>query len=165
MPLRLDRDGLGAGAIGIAFTASMALFVLTSGQVARLGDRVPLLAASGAAAVALGVVVLIPVLAGSALAVIVFLVVRAPLWSVVSTISNPLSAHGAVLAGVGTGFGLALMNLCWAAGNLGGPLAGGALAGVVGDRLVFGLLGLTGVVIGVAVLRTHLRPLHDPVPE
>jgi predicted MFS family arabinose efflux permease len=165
VPLRLDGNGLGAGSIGIAFTASMALFVLTSGQIARLGDRVPLLAASGAAAIGLGAVVLIPVLAGSALAVIVFLVVRAPLWSVVSTISNPLSAHGAALAGVGTGFGLALMNLCWAAGNLGGPLAGGALAGVVGDRPVFALLGLTGVAIGVAVLRMHVRPLHDPVPE
>src|SRR5439155_26449282 len=32
VPLRLHRDGLGAGAIGIAFTASMALFVLTSGK-------------------------------------------------------------------------------------------------------------------------------------
>jgi MFS family permease len=165
VPLRLHRDGLGAGAIGIAFTASMALFVLTSGQVARLGNRVPLLAASGAATLALGVVLLIPVLAGSALLMIVFLVVRAPLWSVVSTISNPLCAHGAALAGVGTGFGLALMNLCWAAGNLGGPLAGGALAGAVGDRPVFALLGLTGAVIGVAVLRVHVRPLHDPVPE
>jgi DHA1 family solute carrier family 18 vesicular amine transporter 1/2 len=164
VPLRLDEDGLGAGAIGIAFTASMALFVLTSGQVARLGDRVPLLDASGVATLALAVVLLIPVLAGSALPVIVFLVIRAPLWAVVSTISNPLSAHGAALAGVGTGFGLGLMNLCWAAGNLGGPLAGGALAGVVGDRPVFALLALTGAVIGIAVLRMHLRPLHDPVP-
>jgi MFS family permease len=165
VPLRLHREGLGAGAIGIAFTASTALFVLTSGQVARLGDRVPLLAASGAATLALGVVLLIPVLAGSALLMIAFLVVRAPLWSVVSTISNPLCAQGAALAGVGTGFGLALMNLCWAAGNLGGPLAGGALAGAVGDRPVFALLGLVGVVIGVAVLRLQLRPLNDPVPE
>jgi MFS family permease len=164
VPLRLDGDGLGAGAIGIAFTASMALFVLTSGQIARLGDRVPLLVASGAATLALAVVLLIPVLAGSALPVIVFLVIRAPLWAVVSTISNPLSAHGAALAGVGTGFGLGLMNLCWAAGNLGGPLAGGALAGIVGDRPVFALLALTGAVIGIAVLRMHLRPLHDSVP-
>jgi predicted MFS family arabinose efflux permease len=160
VPLRLDGYGLGAGAIGIAFTASMALFVLTSGQIARLGNRVPLLAASGAAAVALGAVMLIPVLAQSAWPVILFLVVRAPVWSVVSTISNPLSAHGAALAGVGTGFGLALMNLCWAAGNLGGPLGGGALAGVAGDRPVFALLGLTGVAVGVGVLRLHLRPLH-----
>ena len=165
VPLRLHRYGLGAGSIGIAFTAATALFVLTSGPVARLGDRVPLLAASGAATLALGLVLLIPVLAGSALMMIVFLVVRAPLWSVVSTISNPLCAHGAALAGVGTGFGLAVMNLCWAAGNLGGPLAGGALAGAVGDRPVFALLGLAGAAIGVAVLRMHLRPLHDPVPE
>jgi MFS family permease len=56
------------------------------------------------------------------------------------------------------------MNQCWAAGNLGGPLAGGALAGVVGDRPVFALLALTGVVIGIAVLRMHLRPMHDSVP-
>ena len=121
VPLRLDGDGLGAGAIGIAFTASMALFVLTSVHVARLGDRVPLLAASGVATLFLGVTLLIPVFASSALPVIAFLVIRAPLWAVVSTISNPLSAHGAALAGVGTGLGLALMNLCWAAGNLGGP--------------------------------------------
>jgi hypothetical protein len=65
---------------------------------------------------------------------------------------------------VGTGFGLALMNLCWAAGNLGGPLAGGALAGIVGDRPVFALLALTGVAIGIAVLRMHLRPVPDSVP-
>jgi DHA1 family multidrug resistance protein-like MFS transporter len=165
VPLRLHRDGLGAGAIGIAFTASMALFVLTSGKVARLGDRVPLLAASGAATLALGLVLLIPALAGSAVLVIVFLVVRAPLWSVVSTISNPLCARGAALAGVGTGFGLALMNLCWAAGNLGGPLAGGALAGAVGDRPVFALLGLTGAAIGLAVLRANVPRPHGPVPE
>ena len=164
VPLRLDEDGLGAGAIGIAFTASMALFVLTSGQIARLGDRVPLLAASGAATLALAVVLLIPVLAVSALPVIVFLVIRAPLWAVVSTISNPLSAHGAALAGVGTGFGLALMNLCWAAGNLGGPLTGGAIAGVVGDRPVFALLALTGVVIGIAVLRMHLAHCTTLIP-
>ncbi len=165
VPLRLDEDGLGAGAIGIAFTASMALFVLTSGQIARLGDRVPLLAASGAATLALAVVLLIPVLAVSALPVIVFLLIRAPPWAVVSTISNPLSAYGAALAGVGTGFGLALMNLCWAAGNLGGPLTGGAIAGVVGDRPVFALLALTGVVIGIAVMRVAPSPTVRLVPR
>ena len=109
-------------------------------------------------------VLLIPVVASSALPVIVFLVIRARLWAVVSTISNPLSAYAAALAGVGTGFGLGLMNLCWAAGNLGGPLTGGALAGVVGDRPVFALLALTGIVIGIAVLRMHLRPCTTLYP-
>jgi MFS family permease len=166
VPLGLDRAGLGAGAIGIAFTASTALFVLTSIPVARLGDRVPLLAASGAATLALGVALLLPVVAGSALLLILFLVLRAPLWSVVSTISNPLCAYGAELAGVGTGFGLAVMNLCWGAGNLGGPLAAGALAGAVGDRTVYALLALTGAAIGIAVLRARPRlPLlvADPI--
>jgi MFS family permease len=165
VPLRLHHDGLGAGSIGIAFTASTALFVLTSIKVARLGNRVPLLAASGAAALALGAAVLLPVLAGSALLLILFLVLRAPLWSVVSTISNPLCAYGAELAGVGTGFGLALMNLCWAAGNLSGPLAGGALAGAVGDRPVFALLALAGAATGVAVLRVRALPPRTPVSE
>jgi MFS family permease len=165
VPLRLHRDGLGAGAIGIAFTASTALFVLTSIQVARLGNRVPLLAASGAATLALGAALLLPVFAGSALLLIVFLVLRAPVWSIVSTISNPLCAYGAELAGVGTGFGLAVMNLCWAAGNLGGPLAGGALAGAVGDRPVFALLAFAGAVIGVAVLRVRALPLRAPVSD
>jgi MFS family permease len=164
VPLRLHHDGLGAGSIGLAFTVTTALFVLTSVQIARLGNRVPLLAASGAAALALGAALLLPVLAGSALLLIVFLFLRAPLWSVISTISNPLCAHGAELAGVGTGFGLALMNLCWAAGNLIGPLAGGALAGAVGDRPVFALLALTGAAIGIAVLRVRV-PLHGQVAE
>ncbi len=165
VPLRLHHDGLGAGSIGIAFTASTALFVLTSIKVARLGNRVPLLAASGAAALALGAALLLPVLAGSALLLILFLVLRAPLWSVVSTISNPLCAYGAELAGVGTGFGLAVMNLCWAAGNLSGPLAGGALAGAVGDRPVFALLALAGAATGVAVLRVRALPPRTPVSE
>lgn len=165
VPLRLDDEGVSVGSIGIAFTATTALFVLTSIHIARLGDRVPLLAASGAAALALGAVLLLPVVAGSALLLIVFLVLRAPLWSVVSTISNPLCAHGAELACVGTGFGLAVMNLSWAAGNLGGPLAGGALAGAAGDRPVFALLALAGAAIGVAVLRVRALPLRTPVSE
>jgi MFS family permease len=164
VPLRLHHDGLGAGAIGIAFTCSTALFVLTSIQVARLGNRVPLLVASGIASLVLGAVLLLPVLAGSAVLLIVFLVLRAPVWSVVSTISNPLCAYGAELAGVGTGFALAVMNLCWAAGNLGGPLAGGALADSVGDRPVFALLALGGAVIGIAVLRARGGlPLRPPL--
>ena len=39
-----------------------------------------------------------------------------------------------------------------------GPLTGGAIAGVVGDRPVFALLALTGVVIGIAVLRVAPSP-------
>ena len=163
VPLRLDDLGVSAGSIGIAFTATTALFVLTSIQIQRLGNRVPLLAASGVATLALGAVLLLPVVAGSALLMIVFLVLRAPPWSVVSTISNPLCARGAELAFVGTGFGLAVMNLCWAAGNLGGPLAGGALAGVTGDRPVFLLLALAGAAIGVAVLRVRSLPLVSEV--
>jgi MFS family permease len=155
VPLRLHREGLSAGAIGLAFTAATALFVLTSVQISRFGNRVPLLVASGVAAVALGAVLLLPVFAASAVLLIVFLVLRAPLWSVVSTISNPLSAQGSELAGVGTGFGLAVMNLCWACGNLGGPLAGGALAGAVGDRPVFALLALAGAGTGLGVLRAR----------
>jgi MFS family permease len=163
VPLRLDDLGVSAGSIGIAFTATTALFVLTSIQIQRLGNRVPLLAASGVAALGLGATLLLPVVAGSALLLIVFLVLRAPLWSVVSTISNPLCAHGAELACVGTGFGLAVMNLCWAAGNLGGPVAGGALAGAAGDRPVFALLALAGAAIGVAVVRVRTLPLVSEV--
>lgn len=160
VPLRLHDEGLGAAAIGIVFTASTVLFVLTSIRVAHLGSRVPLLVAPGLAALALGAVLLLPVVAASAAVLIVFLVLRAPLWSVVSTISNPLCAHGAELAGVGTGFGLAVMNLCWAAGNLGGPLAGGAVAGAVGDGPVFAVFALTGAGIGLAVLLARGLPLR-----
>jgi MFS family permease len=163
VPLRLDDLGVSAGSIGIAFTATTALFVLTSIQIQRLGNRVPLLAASGVATLGLAAILLLPVVAGSALLLIVFLVLRGPLWSVVSTISNPLCAHGAELACVGTGFGLAVMNLCWAAGNLGGPLAGGALAGATGDRPVFALLALAGAAVGVAVLRVRSLPLVSEV--
>src|SRR3954468_15272119 len=161
VPLRLHHEGLSAGAIGIAFTAATALFVLTSVQISRFGNRVPLLVASGLATVALGAVLLLPVFAASAALLIVFLVLRAPLWSVVSTISNPLCAYGSELAGVGTGFGLAVMNLCWACGNLGGPLVGGAIAGAVGDRPVFALLAVAGTGIGLGVLRA--RGLRVPL--
>jgi predicted MFS family arabinose efflux permease len=164
VPLRLDDLGVSAGSIGVAFTVTTGLFVLTSVLIQRLGNRVPLLAASGAAALALGAVLLLPVVAGSALLLIVFLVLRAPLWSVVSTISNPLCARGAELACVGTGFGLAVMNLCWAAGNLGGPLAGGALAGATGDSPVFVVLAVAGAAIGMAVLRVRALPLASELP-
>jgi MFS family permease len=158
VPLRLHAHGFAPGAIGIAFTASTALFVVASVFVARAGDRVPLLAACGFASLALGALLVLPVVATSAVLVLVFLFVRAPLWSVVSTISNPLCAHGSQRAGVGTGFGLALMNLCWAVGNLAGPFAGGAAAGAVGDRPVFAVAALGGGLVGFAVLRVDARP-------
>ena len=53
------------------------------------------------------------------------------------------------------------MNLCWRPGTW---AAGGALAGVVGDSPVFALLALTGIVIGIAVLRMHLRPCTTLYP-
>lgn len=158
VPLRLHADGFTAGSIGIAFTASTALFVVVSAGVSQLGERVPLLTACGLASLALGILLVVPVVATSAVMLLVFLVLRAPLWSVVSTISNPLSARGSERAGVGTGFGLALMNLCWAVGNLAGPLAGGAVAGAFGDRPVFAFAAIGGGAVGLAVLRAGARP-------
>ena len=77
--------------------ASWTLFgvtsAITSGQIGGMATGSPLLVASGAATLALAVALLIPVVASSALPVIVFLVIRARLRAVVSTISNPLSAH------------------------------------------------------------------------
>jgi predicted MFS family arabinose efflux permease len=162
VPLAFHRSGLGSGAIGVAFTCASVLFVLTSIAVTRAGARLPALAAAGTAMVGLGAILALAATSQREDPLLAFLLLRAPTWSVLSTLSYPLCAIGAERAGIGVGLVLALGNALWGVGTFTGPLAGGAIAGAFGDTPVFAALALAGAATGVTVLTA--RRAYDPAP-
>ena len=67
-------------------------------------------------------------------------------------ISFPLAAWGADRAGIGRGVVLGLLNGVWAAANVIGPIAGGALAEVAGRSAVYLLLVGASLVAAACLL-------------
>jgi MFS family permease len=139
-PLELNRAGLSAGETGLVFSAASGIFVLVSAKVTRFGGRAVTPRVVGSAALLYAATLLVAVLSGSAAAIIVFLLLRAPFWSTLSTLSYPLGALGAHGADLGRGAIMGLLNLVWGAASAVGPLAAGGLAQSLGERWVYALL-------------------------
>jgi MFS family permease len=138
-PLRLHALGAGAPAIGATFLIAAAGEALVSRPVGALSDRrgrrTPLrfgLATTACLLVLLGlsdgeiVFAGLVVLASAALGAF-----WAPAMAMISDAAERISLDH--------GLGAALMNAAWAAGQMLGAGAGGALAGVGGDRLPIAL--------------------------
>jgi len=137
VPLQLHDDGISARGIGAAFSLGALVFILTSYLIGRLGPRVVRIVIGGAASGLLAAVLLLPVLSATVPALVSLLVLRSPLFAVLFGISFPLAAWGAEQAGIGKGVVLGLLNAAWAAANVVGPIAGGALAQVAGRGSVY----------------------------
>lgn len=137
VPLELRANGLSASEIGLAFSVSSAVFVAGTVLVARAAGRGVGLGLAGVAAGVYAVLLGVPVLTTATLALLVFVVVRGPVWATVSTLPYPLGAIGADRAGIGHGAVVGMLNVAWGGSNAVGPLLAGALAGVGGAALGF----------------------------
>ena len=137
VPLQLHDDGLSARGIGAAFSIGAIVFVLTSWLVGRLGARAVRLVVGGVATALLAAVLLLPVLSATVPSMVSLLVLRSPIFAVLFGISFPLAAWGAEQAGIGKGVVLGMLNGVWAAANVVGPIAGGALAQLAGRSSVY----------------------------
>jgi predicted MFS family arabinose efflux permease len=153
VPLQLHDDGLSAGGIGAAFSVGALVFACASFLVGRLGARATRLVVGGTATTLLAAVLLLPIASATVPSLVGLLVLRAPLFAILFGISFPLAAIGADRAGIGRGVVLGLLNGVWAAANVIGPIAGGALADVAGRSAVYLLL-----VAGCALAAVWLYP-------
>jgi predicted MFS family arabinose efflux permease len=156
VPLQLHDDGLSARGIGAAFSIGALVFVLTSYLVGRLGARAVRLVVGGVASALLAVVLLLPVMSATVPSLVSLLVLRSPIFAVLFGISFPLAAWGAERAGIGKGVVLGMLNGVWAAANVIGPLAGGALAQLAGRSSVY--LVLTALSVVAAIWLVPRRP-------
>ena len=149
VPLELRANGLSAGEIGLAFSASSAVFVAATIAVTRAAGRGRGLGLAGVAVGAYAILLGVPLLTTATAALLVFVVVRGPAWATVSTLPYPLGAIGADRAGIGYGTVVGVLNVAWGASNALGPLLAGALAGLGGSRL--GLVPAIVVCAGAAI--------------
>ncbi|TMJ93474.1 MAG: MFS transporter [Actinobacteria bacterium] len=156
IPLQLHANGISTSGIGLAYSASSAVFIAVSGYVARLGSR----------AVSVGVagfVTSLVVASVSTVAIVAFLLLRAPISSTLFTIAYPLAGAGARRATVGRGAVMGLLNVVWALSTVIGPLLAGGLAQTVGVRSTYVVLIGLSVALGSAMLasrRRHRAPEH-----
>lgn len=139
-PLQLDANGVSSGAIGAAFSAAAAVYLVVSTAVARLGDR-PVRLGTGATGSLLLAVAFVPVLLSASTAAVVATVIgRMPAAGLLYTICFPLGTLGAVRAGIGRGAVLGLLNLGWGSATLVAPIVAGAIADASSERVAYGVL-------------------------
>ena len=144
-PLQLDENGLSSGEIGLAFAAGAAAFVLVSSVVARLAFRLVTVHAATIAMVLLAASLIPLVLSTSTTAIVAGIVIRMGAIAIVYTIAFPLGTAGSASAAVGVGAVSGLLMLSSGTSNVIGPLGGAAIASVLGDRWVY------GIIIGLSV--------------
>ena len=154
VPLRLADNGLSEGDVGLLFSATAAIFIAVSWIVARGGARHVTLQVAAALAFAQAVALLLPIASVSTLALVAFLVLRAPIWGASSTIAYPLTSEGAHRAGLGRGAIFGLLNLCWGVAAVVGPLCGSVIAHALGEPWAYG--GLALVCVGAGILLAWL---------
>jgi MFS family permease len=152
VPLRLDVLGASGTAIGAIFLIAAGFEAIISPFAGRLSDRHGRLApirVGLAGAVVMAVVLPLPdvvlLLAAALVAVVCALgTFWAPAMALLSDASET--------AGLDQALAFSIANLAWALGHVLGGGAGGALADVTSDALVYGLLGAACAVTLVGVL-------------
>jgi MFS family permease len=153
VPLRLDDAGWGPTAIGALFLVAAAFEMFLAPTVGRFSDRHgrrrPLRAALlGAGGVSLALAWVRPALGIAVLVVLAGLCFGAFWAPALALLSDTAERYG-----LAHGLSFGVMNAAWAAGNVIGPAAGGALADLAGDALPFALGGaicaLTLMVLGL----------------
>jgi MFS family permease len=156
-PLRLDAEGLGTAAIGVAFFSAGVLETLMNPLVGRFSDRrgrlLPIRLALGASAV----VATALAFATQPVALLALICLAAISFGGFYTPGMALVSDRAEVAGLAHGLGFGIMNSAWAAGNLTGPSLGGTLADAFGDALPY--LLAAGLCLATLAATATVRPL------
>jgi MFS family permease len=148
-PLELRKNGFSSGDIGLIFSGSSLVFVAVSVILTRLGRRAVSLRVVGIAALVYGATIMLPVAGSSSALLVAFMLVRAPFWGTLSTLSYPLGALGAEHADLGRGAVMGLLNLVWGAASTVGPVIAAAIAQAAGARWAFAALAALAAAAGV----------------
>lgn len=134
-PLRLHQLGAGAAVIGAAFLAGAAIEAAISPAIGSLSDRRGRLAPIRFGLVGAGALLACLTLPGSPALLALLIVVIAATLGTFWAPSMALLADAAAANGLDQALAAALMNVAWAAGQIIGSGAGGALAKASGDAL------------------------------
>jgi MFS family permease len=158
VPLELDRLGATSAGIAATFLVAAAIEGVAQPLMGRATDRVGRtlpLRAGFAGTVAFMAVLPLP---DTAVLFAVVMVVGSVVAGATNTPSMALLSDGIDEAGVDQGFGFALVNLTWAGGQVIGAVAGGALAEVTSDAVVYLSLAIACAATLAGLVRRARRP-------
>jgi MFS family permease len=162
-PLQLDASELSTGSIGIVFSASAAVFIVTSAWVARIGDRAVTLGVVGVSALVLAGSFVPAIVGTDAAPVIASVLARSPFLAVLYTVGLPLGAEAARRAGLGRGAVIGLINVGWGSATAVGPVAAGGLAEAAGERVVYAVVLGACLAVGAWMLASARSASRRPV--
>jgi MFS family permease len=165
VPLKLHGLGWGGVAIGGLFLVGAALETVINPMLGRFADRRGYVVPVRIALVASIVVSLALAWAATAALVAALLLVAALAYNAFYTPGMALISAGAERQGIALGLVFGAMNGAWAAGNVFGPVLGGALAEVAGDALPYLLLAalcLLTLFATVQATPAYLQPRSRP---
>lgn len=161
VPLRLHAAGFSAGAIGLLFSASSAIFIAGSALTTRKMEWAADVRRAGAGAAILATVLALPALVTSLATTLAVVLLRAPISAAVYTAAYPLTAAGSGRRGVRPAAGLALLNVAWGCSSVAGPVLAAAMAQGAGERLSY---ALAAALVGAGAL-WMLLPRPTPRSE
>jgi MFS family permease len=134
-PLRLQRFGAPATAIGATFLAAAAIEAAITPAVGSLSDRRGRLAPMRYGLAATAAALLCFTLPTTALLLAVVIVITVAAFGMFWAPAAAMLSEAADAHGLDQGLSAALLNLAWTAGQIAGSGAGGALAKTAGDAL------------------------------
>jgi predicted MFS family arabinose efflux permease len=134
VPLQLHRAGASGDAIGLAFSCAAGIYIAVSALIGRVGSRAATPRTNAIAAVVLALALLPAGWSGTAVAVLVTMMLTVAPRATLATIAYPLAAGDAARAGVGHGVAVGLLNGAWAAAMVAAPFAAGAVSAWAGPR-------------------------------
>ena len=139
VPLALAANGLSAGAIGLAFGISAAVWIAAAALVGRLRASAVHLHGVGIAVAVLAGAWLLPAFRLSTLALVAFLVVSTACRSTINALNYAVGVRAS--EGNSAPMVIGVMNLAWAVMALATPLLAGLAEGSAGVRIAFAATG------------------------
>jgi MFS family permease len=164
VPLRLDAGGFGTLAIAGVFLAAGLFETVVNPLIGRFSDRRGRLLPVRAALLASVLVATAFAFARDPFVVSGLVVLAAVAFGGFYTPGMALVSDRAEVVGLSQGLGFGIMNSAWAAGNMAGPAAGGALAEAAGDALPY-LLGALLCLVTLALSFRQAGSGSAPTPR
>jgi predicted MFS family arabinose efflux permease len=155
VPLALAANGLSAGAIGMAFGISAAVWIAAAAAVGRLRSSAVHLHAVGLVVAVMAVAWLLPAFRLSTLALVAFLIVTTASRSSINALNYAVGARAS--GGDSAPLVMGVMNLAWAVTALVTPLLAGLAEGSAGVRLAFAATAVATAGVAAVLLLPRLR--------
>ena len=154
VPLQMHDAGASTESIGLAFSCAAGLYIAVSAAIVRLGRRAVTSRTNALAALVLAVALFPAGSSGTAVAVLMTMMLTVAPRATLATIAYPLATSDAARAGVGQGTAVGLLNGAWAGAMVAAPFAAGAISHWAGVRAAW-LTTLALAALGAAWLLTR----------